>query len=490
MVRKQQEIVGKLLIFTGIGLMFAFFMLALSPRFSFLGRLISAKDLTLMVTQYRQLPDFNFLTRFGSAFLIFIVAALFASLLSTFLAKKVHAAVYAETETQLFDSFINRLRFCYTRENLIEAVQQELEYKADCAALLADTETGLVIYNSTAPYLSDHAVYANIMRRFSQDWLEHWSAGFYFFDSDMQMTSKKTNARGLLIAYESVRFFFMCRYVRAIEPEIFSRLFSEFKNYYAREKTLAQLLYYSELAQEWQMVADTQRSFLPQKIPQLKNLEIGVYFRPLVNVSGDYYDVIPISEDKTLVIVGDVSGKGLAAALVMGVVVNTIRIVENKEDLAGLIVAVDSAIKRMNLLDKYTVVFLGLIDTAAMTIRYVNASMEAPMIFTKPADGYTVTVLESNCSIVGIIDLDSVPVSEKPLYRNDCIVITTDGIPEITNEGGVELGDDELYVNSLKSFASSDAQSITTSIADLGLNYSAAKAFRDDTTILAVKLKG
>ena len=141
MVRKQQEIVGKLLIFTGVGLMFAFFMLALSPRFSFLGRLISAKDLTLMVTQYRQLPDFNFLTRFGSAFLIFIVAALFASLLSTFLAKKVHAAVYAETETQLFDSFINRLRFCYTRENLIEAVQQELEYKADWLSIIVRRRT-------------------------------------------------------------------------------------------------------------------------------------------------------------------------------------------------------------------------------------------------------------------------------------------------------------------------------------------------------------
>ena len=74
MIRKQQEFWGKLVIFTGISLIFSAFMLALSPRFSFLGRLISAKDLTLMVTQYRMLPNFGFLTRFGFAFAIFAIA--------------------------------------------------------------------------------------------------------------------------------------------------------------------------------------------------------------------------------------------------------------------------------------------------------------------------------------------------------------------------------------------------------------------------------
>ena len=144
----------------------------------------------------------------------------------------------------------------------------------------------------------------------------------------------------------------------------------------------------------------------------------------------------------------------------------------------------------MNLLDKYSVVFLGVIDTKAMKIRYVNASMEAPMIFTRAAEGYKVKLLESNCSVIGIIDIDSVTVAEKPLYRNDLLFITTDGIPEITNEEGVELGSNEVYVESIKSFASSEASVIVEKTANFGLNYSAAKAFRDDTTILAVKLKG
>ncbi len=490
MVRKQQEFLGKLIIFTGISLVFASFMLALSPRFSFLGRLISAKDLTLMVTRYRMLPNFSFVTRFGFAFIIFAIASVIVSLGTSFLSRRIREGVYKETETALFDAFINKLRFCYTRENLIEAIQRELEYKADCSVLLTNTDTDLVVYNSASAYISDPDVYAKLAHRFSVEWMNHWGENIYLLDSDMQMTSDRKKARGLVIAYSSARLFIICRYIRAVEPEVFRQFFTEFKNYFGREKTLSQLLYYSELAQEWQMVANTQRAFLPQKIPALDKLEIGVYFRPLVNVSGDYYDIIPIDEDKTLIITGDVSGKGLAAALVMGVVVNTIRIMENKEDLAGLILAIDSAIKRMNLLDKYTVVFLGLIDTKAMKIRYVNASMEAPMIFTHAAEGYKVKQLDSNCSVIGIIDIDSVDVDEKPLYRNDLLVITTDGIPEITNEEGVELGSNEIYIKSIKSFASSDASTIASKVADLGLTYSASKTFRDDTTILAVKLKG
>ena len=490
MIRKQQEFLGKLLLFTGISLIFAFFMLALSPRFSFLGRLISARDLTLMVTKYRKLPDFNFLTRFGFAFFVFIIMSLFSSLLTAYIVHKAQARAYREAETALFDALINRLRFCYTRENLIETIQQELEYKADCSALLINTDTNLVIYNSASAYVSDPDVYAKLIHRFSSEWLSHWEGNIYFLDSDMQMISDRKKARGLLIAYGPIRFFIMCRYIRAIEPEIFPRLFLEFKNYSRREKTLAQLLYYSELAQEWQMVASTQHAFLPQKIPELERLEIGVYFRPLVNVSGDYYDIIPLNADKTLIITGDVSGKGLAAALVMGVVVNTIRIMENKEDLAGLVFAVDSAIKRMNLLDKYTVIFLGIIDTKAMTIRYVNASMEAPMILTKAAEGYKVKTLESNCPLVGIIDIDSISIAEKPLYRDDLLLITSDGIPEITDDEGVELGRNELYIETIQSFASSEAGEIVIKIADFGLHYSAAKAFRDDITILAIKLRG
>ena len=93
-------------------------------------------------------------------------------------------------------------------------------------------------------------------------------------------------------------------------------------------------------------------------MPEVRRLELASYFRPLVNVSGDYYTVLPLDEHKTLVMLGDVSGKGLAAALVMGLVLNTVKIMEDKEDLVSVIYSIDRAIKDMKLQDKYTVLFI------------------------------------------------------------------------------------------------------------------------------------
>ena len=225
-------------------------------------------------------------------------------------------------------------------------------------------------------------------------------------------------------------------------------------------------------------------------MPQPDKLDIAAYFRPLVNVSGDYYTVLPMDDHKTLVMLGDVSGKGLAAALVMGLVMNTVKIISNKEDLAGVVKAIDKAIKGMHLQDKYTVLFIGIIDTEKMTIRYVNASMSDPIIVTRAPDGYKIKPLTSNCSLIGIIDLDDVEVAEQQLFRDDLILMASDGVSEVMDENGVELGDTELYLNTIKNSAYKSAHHIINDIADLVLSYNGGKKLRDDVTMLTVKVEG
>ena len=190
-------------------------------------------------------------------------------------------------------------------------------------------------------------------------------------------------------------------------------------------------------------------------------------------------------------VLGDVSGKGLAAALVMGVIVNTIKIAKDKEDLKGVIRLIDVAIKRMNLMDKYTVLFLGLIDTEEMTIKYVNASIENPMILTKDRDGLRIKTLDSTCSIVGIIEIDEIEVVEKPLYNGDVLLIFSDGVPEAMNSEGVELGDTDFYLESIKDFAMrQNAQGIVDSVANMALQYVQGEKMRDDVTIVCCRIKG
>lgn len=481
---KLRKILSNILISIGMSGIFALFLIFVSPRFLFLGKFYSASDMTLALSRLSKVPEMTQTHRFFIGTFVFVIVCIFTGALIKIFSKKIEEREYARTKTKIFSDFLKTLRFCYTDENLIETFQNELEYTGDCSVMIINSKENTVVYNSTARFVSMPESF-----KLLQDSSKSLKAGIYFLNSDLKICKQK-HARIVAVILENLHFFIICRYLNEVEPEIFGTMFSEFSSYANRARTLEKLLYLSQLTQEWDMVADTQRAFLPQKMPEVPMLDIASYFKPLVNVSGDYYDVIKISDTKTLLVLGDVSGKGLAAALVMGVVVNTIKIAKDKENLAGLIIAIDTAIKRMKLMDKYTVLFLGLIDTEKMTLKYVNASMENPMILTESPDGYKVKSLDSTCSIVGIIDLEDIGVEERKLYRGDIIFMATDGIPETMNAEGVELGDSEVYLDSIKSFAVFDAQDILDNTANLAFSYAGSNKLRDDITMLCIKVKG
>jgi serine phosphatase RsbU (regulator of sigma subunit) len=173
----------------------------------------------------------------------------------------------------------------------------------------------------------------------------------------------------------------------------------------------------------------------------------------------------------------------------MGVIMNTVKILDNKEDLPGVIRAIDSAIKSMRLQDKYAVLFIAIVDTKAMKITYVNASMADPLIITKSPGGYKIKPLQSNCSLVGIIDLDEIQQAEMPLYRGDVLLMASDGVSEVMDSSGVELGDTELYLNTIKNSAHKAARHFVNDIADLVLEYNGDKKLRDDVTMLVAKIE-
>ncbi|MBQ0165799.1 MAG: SpoIIE family protein phosphatase [Treponema sp.] len=389
-------------------------------------------------------------------------------------------------ETGIISEFIDKLRFAYTVDDFIQVVQTVLEDKADCSILYVDRESNYIIYNSSERIVTDEKTTTKL----EQNYPTTWADGYYFLDEELGVVSRLRDARGFFLVAGTKHLYVFCRYTHEFDREIYKQLIEEYKRFESRSKTVAELTEISSLSQEWDALAATQRSFLPQQIPNIKGLDIDAYFRPLVNVSGDYYTILPMDEDKTLVMLGDVSGKGLAAALVMGLVMNTVKIIENKEDLPGVVRAVDQAIKGMHLQDKYTVLFIGIIDTKKMTIKYINASMSDPIIVTRAPDGYKIKPLSSNCSVVGIIELDDIQPAEQKLFRDDLILMASDGVSEVMNNDGVELGDTELYMNTIKNSAYKSAHHIVGDIVDLVLTYNGDKRLRDDVTMMAVKVEG
>ena len=388
--------------------------------------------------------------------------------------------------TELLTRFIERLRFCYSLEDFYSAIASILEEKADCSVLYVDRKTNYTLYSSPARLTSSPIVVEKLAQYYPVDWQD----GVFFLGNDYGIVSKSKFARGFFLALNGQHLYIFCRYTRRFDNEIYPKLFDEFGRFQNRAQTISSLSEISELTTEWEVLAETQRSFLPQVMPEIKSMKLAAYFRPLINVSGDYYTVLPIDEHKTLLMLGDVSGKGLAAALVMGLVMNTVKTMVNKEDLVAVINAVDSAIKGMALQDKYTVLFMGIVDTEKMTIRYINASMSDPIIVTKSPDGYRIKSLGSNCSIVGIIPLDDIEVAEQRLFSGDLIMMASDGVSEVMDDKGVELGDTELFTDTIKKSASKDPQAFIDDIINLVMTYNGNKKLRDDVTMLVAKVKG
>lgn len=433
---------------------------------------------------YLVLPEFAFLGHFITAVFVFFLAGTSASALVSLAWQRLEHHVFRVQDTKLFVRFIDRMRFSYTVEDLIDSIQTVLEHDADSSVLYVNAENNYVIYNSTTRIATDPETLEILTRNFP----DTWPAGFYLIDENLGLVSDFKTARGFFLVYEKLHLYVLCRYMKVFESSVFDTLLYEFGNFQKRTKTINQLTAISELSKEWDMVAQTQMTFLPQVMPDIARLDIAAYFRPLVNVSGDFYDIIELDANRTFFLLGDVSGKGLASALIMGVIVNTVKIIDNKEDLPGVIRAIDTAIKSMHLEDKYAVLFIGIIDTKEMKIRYVNASMADPLIITKAPDGYKIKPLGSTCSLVGIIDLDEIVQEEANLYRGDVVLMASDGVSEVMDDSGVELGDTELYMNTVQNSAHKAARHLINDIADLVMTYNGDKKLRDDVTMLVAKI--
>jgi len=387
-------------------------------------------------------------------------------------------------DTQLLMNFVDRLRFCFTIGDLISAFREILEKSADSTIMFMDMTKRYMVYNSPTIIGMDQHVFDELVRHY-----ESWKDGIYYFDDNLDLVSDHRKGRGFFVVSGNLHCYVFMRFVRNMDKEVFPQIFTEYANFLKRNETIEKMFAIAAISKEWSMVADTQRAFLPKKLPDIPKVELASYFKPLVNVSGDYYDVLPLDTDRTLLLLGDVSGKGLAAALIMGIVVNTIRIMEKKDDLELVVRTVDGAIKGMKLQDKYTVLFLGLLDTKKMELSYVNASMADPLIISETKAGRQIRHLGSNCSVIGILDLDTVGVDTVKLLPGDVILMASDGVSEVSNEQGEMLGDTEDWIDFVVDESRGSAQEFVQKLSDLVLKHAAGTKLRDDVTVLVAKVQ-
>lgn len=397
--------------------------------------------------------------------------------------ERLRALILGQGPSRLASGFVERVRTCFTLQEFVAAVRESLERDLDASVILIQSNTWDVVYSSPAALTADPGLVPALKRNYRE-----LSEGLVFMDDRMGLTVSNSGARGFFVLCKGYYFFVFTRLAPYIDLDVYRVLHGELLIFFDRVLTVTRLFEIAALTKEWRQIAETQKGFLPEILPEQPKLSLAAYWRPLVNVSGDYYDALRLDDDRTLLVMGDVSGKGLGAALVMGIVVNTIRAARDKSNLPALVRSCDQAIRGMGFDDKYTVMFLGLVDVKRKRFSYINAAMPEQYVVARTVRGPAVKRLESNCGIVGLVPVTEVVAEEIELRTDDVIVLSTDGLTELENADGVPLDESPDFKRLTGEALELSVDELVERLATLGETYVRDRKLRDDITILAAKV--
>ena len=194
-----------------------------------------------------------------------------------------------------------------------------------------------------------------------------------------------------------------------------------------------------DVSQDWVLACDVQQGFMQTPCAVSDSLDYSARCRQIRALGGDCYNFIPLKNDQLALIVGDASGKGLAAALMIANVQSSLRTAAffAGDDLVALLKAVNHQAYSSSLPNRYATLFYGVLDNAKRTLRYINAGHNPPVVLRR--DG-SVEWLETSGAPVGMFPDSIYEENIVELEPGDLIIAFTDGVVEATNQNGEEWG--------------------------------------------------
>jgi sigma-B regulation protein RsbU (phosphoserine phosphatase) len=195
----------------------------------------------------------------------------------------------------------------------------------------------------------------------------------------------------------------------------------------------------TEDRREWATAFDVQQRFMQHLAPAIHLLDYGARCRQVHELGGDCFDFLSLAEDRLAMVVGDASGKGLAAALMISNVQSSLRTAAlfTGNDRAATIEAVNRQLYATSLADRYATLFYGVFDGAAHTLRYVNAGHNPPIVMRRDS---SIAWLETGGAPVGMFEDWIYEEGTVQLTPGDLVLAYTDGVTEATNPFGEVWG--------------------------------------------------
>jgi len=223
---------------------------------------------------------------------------------------------------------------------------------------------------------------------------------------------------------------------------------------------------------------------LPPSDPKLEGFDISAYNFPTEEVSGDYYDWVRIYEDQIGLVVADVSGKGVPAALLMAFLRASLRAATHigyspHISMAKVNYLLWESIER----NQYVTAFYGILDASSRTLAYTNAGHNPPLLLD--ADGES-RFLERGNIPLGIFPQTRYHEYYLTIEPDQLFVLYTDGVTEAANSEGEEFGRDRL-AKSVKAARHLSATDLIASVQRDVLAWTEGQGATDDITFFVIK---
>ncbi len=279
------------------------------------------------------------------------------------------------------------------------------------------------------------------------------------------------------------------------QPHVFTaderRLFKTIANQASIAISLAQLyqekLELQQIEHELAIAADIQRKLMPSGAPTVAGFDIAGSYRPCYEIGGDFYDFISLPESNVGIALGDVSGKGIPASLLMATVRTALRVqAENIFSMRDVVGKVNRAVYEDTRPDEFVTLFYGVLDARDGVFTYVNAGHNAAVLLRDR----TVARLEPGGPPVGILpDLLAGP-EVLALEAGDLLAIFTDGYPDAEGPDGEPFGDERI-ISTLRNNADLAAAEIIDTLDAAVKSFTWVSAdYGDDRTIVVIKALG
>jgi sigma-B regulation protein RsbU (phosphoserine phosphatase) len=239
------------------------------------------------------------------------------------------------------------------------------------------------------------------------------------------------------------------------------------------------------MEKDLELARSIQKNLLPNKIPKLKNFEIAAFNESARQVGGDYYDVIKLNDEKTLVAIADVSGKGVQAALMMANLQAFLKSISKQN------IALDKATNLINdlvsentMMGNFITFFWAVLNEKEKKVTFVNAGHNPPLLIRNGE----IKKMKKGGMILGVMET-TIPYEATNIIvePEDAIILFTDGVTEAMNTLNQEYTDERLE-ELAKLNSSKSADELLKVIRHDVLEFTQNAEQSDDLTALVIKV--